>query len=68
MPLTKSTIEGLRVRFYFLHHILGAIVVYDQTEVDSFRKMEAWVKELKSFLPNEIPIMIAGNKCDLPHR
>ena len=36
--------------------------------MDSFRKMEAWVKELKSFLSNEIPIMIAGNKCDLPQR
>ena len=27
--------------------------------------MAAWVKELKNFLPDGIPIMIAGNKCDL---
>ena len=41
-------------------------MVYDKTEIDSFKKMEAWVKELKNFLPDAIPIMIAGNKCDLP--
>jgi len=27
--------------------------------------MNQWVSELKQYLPNEIPIMIAGNKADL---
>ena len=44
---------------------LGAIVVYDCTDQDTFKKMNQWVSELKQYLPNEIPIMIAGNKADL---
>jgi GTPase SAR1 family protein len=27
--------------------------------------MNSWVTELKNYLPAEIPILIAGNKCDL---
>ncbi|CDW82186.1 ras family gtpase [Stylonychia lemnae] len=43
----------------------GAVVVYDATDLDSFKKMNQWVTELKNYLPAEIPIMIAGNKSDL---
>ena len=34
------------------------------TDPDTFKKMEEWVAELKKYLPAEIPILIAGNKCD----
>lgn len=44
---------------------IGAVVVYDATDVDSFKKMNQWVTELRNYLPNEIPILIAGNKSDL---
>ena len=44
---------------------IGAIVVFDTTDAETFKKMGQWVKELKSYLPNEIPIIIAGNKADL---
>ena len=40
-------------------------MVFDTTDADTFKKMNQWVKELKSYLPNEIPIIIAGNKADL---
>jgi small GTP-binding protein len=39
--------------------------VFDTTDAETFKKMGQWVKELKSYLPNEIPIIIAGNKADL---
>ena len=39
--------------------------MFDTTDADTFKKMSQWVKELKSYLPNEIPIIIAGNKADL---
>lgn len=42
----------------------GAIVVYDVTDADTFKKTEQWVSELQKYLPAEIPILIAGNKCD----
>lgn len=44
---------------------IGAIVVYDCTDADTFKKMNQWVAELKQYLPSDIPILIAGNKADL---
>ena len=44
---------------------VGALVVYDITDVDSFEKVQTWVKELRKYLPKETPILIAGNKCDM---
>ena len=46
----------------------GALIVYDQTDVDSFAKVKQWALELRKYLDNETPIVIAGNKCDLPTR
>ncbi len=43
----------------------GAVVVYDCTDADTFKKMNQWVSELRQYLPTEVPIMIAGNKSDL---
>eukprot|EP00347_Sterkiella_histriomuscorum_P004920 403358572 len=43
----------------------GAIVVYDATDLDSFKKMNQWVTELRNYLPAEVPILVAGNKSDL---
>ena len=42
--------------------------MYDITDEDSFKRMEQWVRELKKYLPKDTPILIAGNKCDLPNR
>ena len=39
--------------------------MYDITDVDSYQKMEAWVKELRLNLGADIPIIIVGNKMDL---
>ena len=61
---TKFITEVLKVRIAYIYY-LGAIVVYDCTDQDTFKKMNQWVSELKQYLPNEIPIMIAGNKADL---
>ena len=43
----------------------GAMIVYDITDPDSFKKVEYWMKQLKLYLPVNTPIVIAGNKCDL---
>jgi len=48
--------------------LIGALVVYDITDVDSFEKVNVWVKELKKYLSIDTPIIIAGNKCDLANR
>ena len=48
-----------------IYSLLGAIVVYDATEPETFKRMNQWVVELKQYLPPETPIIIAGNKSDL---
>ena len=49
----------------YLNGLIGAVVVYDATDEDSFKMMNQWVTELRNYLPTEIPILIAGNKSDL---
>jgi GTPase SAR1 family protein len=48
--------------------MIGALIVYDITDLDSFDRVQQWVKELKRELGPDIPIVIAGNKCDMPSR
>nr|ACO11277.1 Ras-related protein Rab-21 [Caligus rogercresseyi] len=43
----------------------GAILVYDISDLDSFRKVKVWIKELRKMLGNKIVLLIAGNKIDL---
>lgn len=44
---------------------LGALLVYDITDTDSFKKMTDWVKELRQMRGADLPIIIVGNKSDL---
>lgn len=50
------------------HCGIGALIVYDITDQDSFTKVNTWIKELRKYLPGETPIIIAGNKCDMSNR
>ncbi|CAD25255.2 RAS-RELATED GTP-BINDING PROTEIN RAB11 [Encephalitozoon cuniculi GB-M1] len=44
----------------------GAAIVYDITNKDSLKKATGlWLKQLRDFSPNEIPIVLIGNKKDL---
>jgi GTPase SAR1 family protein len=45
--------------------VVGALLVYDITDVDSFTRVKNWVRELRKIVGEEISICIAGNKCDL---
>jgi GTPase SAR1 family protein len=51
-----------------LRVILAALIVYDITDIDSFKKVDIWVNELKKYLEPGTPLAIAGNKCDMPNR
>ena len=55
----------LKYSSQLIKNFIGAVVVYDCTEPDSFKKMGQWVAELQNYLPSGIPILIAGNKTDL---
>lgn len=43
----------------------AALIVFDITDVDSFERAKAWVKELQQMVGPDIVITIAANKCDL---
>jgi Ras-related protein Rab-2A len=47
---------------------IGALIVYDITDVDSFCKVDIWINELHKYLEPGTPIVIAGNKCDMHNR
>ncbi|XP_076221092.1 ras-related protein Rab-18-B isoform X1 [Nomia melanderi] len=47
----------------------GAILVYDVTKEDTFKKLEKWLSELDTYSHKEdIVKMVVGNKIDLPDR
>jgi len=43
----------------------AAIVVYDITSPDTFKRAQAWVKELRQQANQNIVIALSGNKADL---
>jgi GTPase SAR1 family protein len=44
---------------------LGCLLVFDLTKRKSFEGLEKWVEELKQFAPEELTILLVGNKLDL---
>jgi len=38
------------------------------TDKDSFEKVKTWYIELKKYLEKDTPIIIAGNKSDIPKK
>lgn len=64
---TKGPQVGQPPCFNFRERI-GALLVYDVTDLDSFEKVKTWYFELRKYIPKEAPIIIAGNKSDLPNR
>ena len=49
----------------FFRGAQAAIVVYDITSPDTFKRAQAWVKELRHESNQNIVIALAGNKADL---
>jgi len=44
----------------------AAILCYDVTQPSSLEKVEGWVEELQQHANEDIILVMAGNKCDLP--
>ena len=43
----------------------AALLVYDITDTDSFKRIQVWVRELRKMVGTDIQLTIAGNKTDL---
>lgn len=52
----------------YYRNSVGAILVYDITQLDSFQSLQSWLDPVLSAAGNEnIKIMLVGNKSDLEY-
>jgi Ras-related protein Rab-11A len=45
----------------------GAMIVYDITRLDTFKRLDIWLKELKDYVRDDCVVILIGNKADLAH-
>ena len=43
----------------------GLVLVYDITDRESFEKLNFWVDNIKNNAPENVKLILVGNKCDL---
>ncbi|MHA1940304.1 MAG: Rab family GTPase [Candidatus Hodarchaeales archaeon] len=60
----QQRFSAVRALYYKGSH--GAILVFDQTRLDSLYNLDNWKEELFSNVGRKIPYIILGNKSDLP--
>lgn len=46
----------------------GVLLMFDLTRRSSFESLDGWVQEVRAKAPEETPVVLAGNKCDMPGR
>ena len=55
----RSLIQG------FYRNTSLALVVYDVNKKETFDALDIWIKDIRDHTEPDIPIFVAGNKCDL---
>ena len=53
------------IRPMYYRGSLGALVIYDLTNYESFEHLPQWIEEIRANIKNEIPLLLVGNKSDL---
>ncbi len=53
------------VRPMYYRGALGALLVFDLTNIESFEHLPNWIEEIKSNSKIDIPMLLIGNKSDL---
>ena len=43
----------------------GVLIVYDITDLKSFKNIKRWLSDIKSHALEDVQILLVGNKCDL---
>ena len=52
----------------FFRKSVGAFLVYDVTNKESFLALESWKEQLNNTNDTKIVVMLVGNKVDLPNK
>ena len=50
----------------FIKKADGVILIYDIGDLESFEAVENWIKSIREIGKEKLPIILVGNKCDLP--
>jgi small GTP-binding protein len=53
------------IRPMYYQGALGAVVIYDITNYDSFEHLPQWIEEVRTNINYEIPLLLVGSKSDL---
>ena len=53
------------VSFSFIKKADGVILIYDISDLDSFKAVDNWIKSIRETGKEKLPIVLVGNKCDL---
>jgi small GTP-binding protein len=53
------------IRPMYYRGSLGALLIFDLTNSDSFEHLPQWIEEIRANVKSEIPLLLVGNKSDL---
>jgi small GTP-binding protein len=61
----RAALQQHRQKFY--NGANAAFIVFDKTREDSFESIEFWIRDIRASVPEQIPIILIGNKSDLTY-
>ncbi|CAG7838647.1 unnamed protein product [Allacma fusca] len=50
----------------YMRNAHGVFLVYDITNAESFEHLNKWLKLTKDYAPSDVPMILIGNKTDMP--
>jgi small GTP-binding protein len=53
------------IRPMYYRGSLGALLIFDLTNSDSFEHLPQWIEEIRTNVKGQIPLLLVGNKSDL---
>ncbi len=61
----QDTFKMIRPIFY--KSAKAVVLVFDMSNRQSFEALKTWIDEADSSIGKRVPMVVCGNKCDLPH-
>ncbi len=61
----EKSYQGIRANYY--PGAVGYFLLYDQSNLTTFRHLEEWLREIRAVTPSSI-ILLIGNKNDAPQK
>ena len=62
----QKQFQNIRKQFYLGAN--AAFLIFDVSRKETFNNLDSWINELMDTISLAIPLILVGNKIDLPHR